>query len=480
MSLNFKEIDRILEELDLPSSRIDKINQPDRFSLYLETYKPGKKQKILIGLHHGAVRISRTDFKPVMPSRPPRFAQLLRARIKSGRIISAEQPSGERILQCELSTIDGLYTLWIRLWNGNPNIILTGEDHRIIDLLYRKSDKGEMPGDIFLPDFELMGRNRDKSSVECRTSEGYPDFNSFIDNTYNKVDENELLEQKRAVLIRSLEKKKKSLSALERKILQRTEDYARSEEMKLYGELIASNLHRMSKGWKILEAENYYTGEKLTIPLKMDLTPAENSEDYYKKSRKYRKGLAIAEKELADVRSRMEDINCEIQRITKSSSLEALKTLEPEEKIKEKAPRGKANPPGLRFHSGRFEILVGRNSKENDKLLRKYARGNDMWLHVRQFPGGFVFIRSLKGKTIPLDTLLDGANLALLYSSAKKGISADVHYTEVKNLRRIKGGSAGQVIVNNDRNLHVTYDEKRISRLQGKSDLERKKGNSDN
>ncbi|MDA3812172.1 MAG: hypothetical protein PF518_17785, partial [Spirochaetaceae bacterium] len=95
----------------------------------------------------------------------------------------------------------------------------------------------------------------------------------------------------------------------------------------------------------------------------------------------------------------------------------------------------------------------------------------DMWLHVRDFPGGFIFIKSVKGKSIPLEVLLDGANLALLYSAKKYKDKADIHYTEVKNLRRVKGGKEGLVLANNEKNLFIQYDENRIKRLQKKISL---------
>lgn len=479
MSLNYKEIDLILDELALTSSRIDKINQPDRYSLYVEIYGSGRKQKLLIGLHHGAVRISRCDEKPEMPDRPPRFAQLLRARILGGRILSARQPGGERIMRWEISTREQVYNLWIRLWSGNPNIILTGDDMRIVDVLFRKPDYGEIPGEIYNPDFEAMSSERIKPERSIRPYKGFDDFNSYVDSAYNRPDDSASLERSKTKLLADLSKRRKSLQLMEQRLLNRKEDYCRSGEFKLYGELVQNNLFRLSRGETLLETENY-SGERISIPLKAELSPSENSERYFKKYRKYRKGLIMVSKELDELHIQYDELDSIVQQIEECRSMEDLERLAPEQAKSSSAKPGAPKLPGLRFRSGSYEILVGRNSRENDELLRKYARGNDLWLHVRQFPGGFVIIKCLKGKTVPLETLLDGANLALLYSRGKKGASADVHYTEVKNLRRMKGGSPGQVIVNHDKNLHVVYDEKRISRLQGKGDLERKRVNSDN
>jgi predicted ribosome quality control (RQC) complex YloA/Tae2 family protein len=112
--------------------------------------------------------------------------------------------------------------------------------------------------------------------------------------------------------------------------------------------------------------------------------------------------------------------------------------------------------PGLTIQSGQFTLLVGRNAKENDELLRRYARGNDYWMHTRDVPGGYVFIKYLKNKTVPLEVLLDAANLAIVFSKAKKEGKADLYYTQVKHLRRAKGGKTGLVLPTQEKNLSVT------------------------
>jgi predicted ribosome quality control (RQC) complex YloA/Tae2 family protein len=115
--------------------------------------------------------------------------------------------------------------------------------------------------------------------------------------------------------------------------------------------------------------------------------------------------------------------------------------------------------------SGGFTILVGRTAKENDQLLRRYTRGNDYWLHTRDYPGGYVFIKYKKGKSVPLDTLLDAGNLALFFSKGRSNGKGDLYYTQVKYLRRAKHGKLGLVIPTQEKNLSVELDQNRIDRL---------------
>ncbi|TVQ26766.1 MAG: DUF814 domain-containing protein, partial [Spirochaetaceae bacterium] len=123
--------------------------------------------------------------------------------------------------------------------------------------------------------------------------------------------------------------------------------------------------------------------------------------------------------------------------------------------------------PGLEFERHGFSILVGRNARENDELLRRYVRGNDLWLHTRDYPGGYVFVRSRPGKSVPLDVLLDAGNLAVHFSKARPNGRADLYYTSVKYLRRAKTAPIGTVLPTQEKNLSVTVDRERLAEILG-------------
>ncbi len=110
-------------------------------------------------------------------------------------------------------------------------------------------------------------------------------------------------------------------------------------------------------------------------------------------------------------------------------------------------------------------LLVGRDANENDELLRHHVRGDDLWLHVRDFPGGYVFIKNQRNKTVPLDILLDAANLAAYYSKARTSTKVDLYYTHVKYLRRAKNGPKGMVLPTHEKNLCIKVDKERLQKL---------------
>ncbi|MFC2387792.1 NFACT RNA binding domain-containing protein, partial [Treponema socranskii] len=121
--------------------------------------------------------------------------------------------------------------------------------------------------------------------------------------------------------------------------------------------------------------------------------------------------------------------------------------------------------PGLDYTVDVWYIIAGRDANEHDELLRRHVRGEDMWLHARDFPGGYVFIKNRPGKTVPRDVLLDAANLAVYYSKGRKAGKADVYYTKVKYLRRAKNGPKGLVLPTQEKNIFVALDQGRLDRL---------------
>ena len=126
----------------------------------------------------------------------------------------------------------------------------------------------------------------------------------------------------------------------------------------------------------------------------------------------------------------------------------------------------KQERPGLSYDAKGWTILVGRDANENDELLRHYVKGDDMWLHTRDYAGGYVFIKAKKGKTVPLELLLIAGNLAVHYSKARKNGEADLYYTQVKHLRRAKNGPKGLVLPSNEKNLHIKMDSAVLRQLE--------------
>lgn len=109
------------------------------------------------------------------------------------------------------------------------------------------------------------------------------------------------------------------------------------------------------------------------------------------------------------------------------------------------------------------KICVGRSRDENLELTFKYARGNDLWMHVRGKPGAHIIVPIISGKTASLETLLDAAHLAIFYSGGENWGKTEVDYTFKKYVKRMK--SSTEVIYTHNKTLLINPDPERMKRL---------------
>ncbi len=476
MSLNWKEIDLILEELELAGSHIQKIRQPDYKTLILDLYKPKERFPLLISMKQGKVRLHR--FTGKIKSRIPlqRFAQLLRSRVNGGRIIDAFQLKGERIVLLKILRAEVTTHLYIRLWGGNPNILATDKNGVILDAFFRRPKKGEVSGNIYKPEDQINETSKElgkERSFNIRNWQGEKSFNAFIEKYYTSLEEEEEYGELSKKIKRHIQAALSQIDSSIESIEEKISEHNSFETYREQAELLKAHLYEIHPGMEEITVENYYNNnEEMVIKLDPRLSPSQNAEKLFKKYKKGKSGEENIRQELDNLKSRRAALIHDLDRlfdpeINLKSALEHLR--EYAESIKSSpGKRVTEKIPGLQFVSGDFTILVGRTAAENDTLLRKYIKGNDYWLHTRDFPGGYVFIKYKRGKSIPLETLLDAGNLALFFSKGKKNGHGELYYTQAKYLRRAKNGKKGLVLPTQEKNLSITLDKKRLDKLMNR------------
>ena len=473
MSLNWREIDAVLEEIPFEGALIRDILQPGHPQLILELYRPGRPFRVMFSFANPTCRLHLLSpsrkFKKA--ARAQRFVSFLRAHIRGGRIVTAEQVDGQRIVHIEVKKAERSVHLWCRLWASAANLIATDSEGAILDALYRRPKRGEVSGGTYSVQEDIAATGSRSSakmdSFSIRDLPGTGSFNQRVERHYFELEEDREASKLRANLLARLHRQETRLLASLESLDRRMNQYRDLETFKRWGDLILSNIHALKRGDRWLTtADSDDPNKTWDIELDPLVTPAQNAESYYRRYRKAKRGLENLEQEREQQQQQLEQISRRIRTLDSGqSSLESLRK-EMRSRVAG-APKAKEEvPPGLSFTSGPFNLLVGRNARENDALLRHHVRGNDTWLHARDYPGGYVFIRSIPGKSIPLDTLLDAANLALLYSKAKGSPRGEVFYTQVKYLRRVKQAKSGRIIPTQEKNLHVKLDEERIRRLQ--------------
>jgi predicted ribosome quality control (RQC) complex YloA/Tae2 family protein len=504
VSLNWKEINLILEELELEGSRVQKAVQSAFDVLALSLYGKRGAVTLLVSLSPGACRLHETFAATPKSGKPLRFAQFLNSRIAGGRIEEAVQLGDNRIVRMKLRRGDEPCFLYMRLWSNAANVIVTGEDGTVLDAMKRLPKKGEISGGSFTPEKGLFPNTSEREGAktyEVRELPGEGSFNRRVDSWYanrgSALSLDFLREEARRNCEGSIGRLKASLEGLREK----EADFAAADRLKEYGSLILANLDSIQEsiqkpvkgGDQWLEVENFYSpgspeggspeGDSpkgngiVRIKLKSGKTPVETAEDYFEQYRKAKSGLEevraeirAGEREIRLMEETLEKLLAEtnpliLHKLLKAKGRTALPgTADTNRKAGENWKA--AGRPGLSFRRKDWIIIVGRNSGENDALLRKYVKGNDLWLHVRDYPGSYVFIKQRAGKTVPLDILLDAGNLAIFYSKGRNSGEGDLFYTPVKYLRRAKNGPRGLVIPAQEKNLHVKVEAERLRELE--------------
>jgi len=467
VSLNCKEIDVILEELDLPGSQIQSAVQSAFDIIVLRLHKKGITRQLLISLNPKACRLHET-FKAVpKPAKPLRFAQFLSSKIVNGRIEAARQLGQDRIVRLDVSYAGSLFFLYLRLWSGAANFVVTGEDGTVLDAMRRLPKRGEVTGGTFsLPETAPNGdggKNVAGKEYLVRSLPGEGSFNSKIDAFYSEQGGTLSLEALKEAATRSFEGRIGRLNAAVEKLRGKAAEFANAEALKEAGDAILSNLSSIKAGDEWLETPE----ERRRIKLDSKLAPAAQAGLYYDQYRKAKKGygeiqaqIAESERELAELKAALEAL------LAETNPLALAKLLKQEGKGASAASAADKKRPGLAFKKGDWLILVGRDASENDELLRRHVNGNDLWLHARDYHGSYVFIKRRAGKTVPLDVLLDAGNLAIFYSKGRNSGGGDLFYTHVKYLRRAKNAPKGLVIPTQEKNLSVKLDDKRLRALE--------------
>lgn len=490
MSLNCAEINLILSELDLQGSLIQDVIQPGYDTLVFHLYKNGKAFSLLICTASNACRINSTTKKIPKNEKPLRFMELLKSKIKGARIKNAFQIGLERIIVFELTHAGEQFFLYVRLWSNAANVILCNSENIIIDALYRRPKKNEMTGEVFtppIPDNSKLEKNwevRDFSEMQEGTK-NTSDTNAHTPTTLSsneKVSLNETMSfnekvdtwysehgkalSKEVLLLQATKwyentkgKYESSLFHLQKKL----NDFENADRYKHYGDLILSfgNKEALQKG--VLDCIDYETNASVHLILNSKKSVHENAAEYYTKYKKSKSGIEQLERDILVEQNRLAKLEETYKKICNEENPVRIEQLI--RKSTTPQQQKKKDTPGLRYVLQGYIVLVGRDANENDALLRHHVRGNDMWLHVRDFSGGYVFIKNKTTSPILQSVLQDAANLALYYSKARKQGKADLYYTEVKYLRRAKNGPKGLVIPTQEKNLFVTLNTSRIAEL---------------
>lgn len=246
------------------------------------------------------------------------------------------------------------------------------------------------------------------------------------------------------------------------------------EKYRIYGDLITSNLYALEKGMAYAEVQDFYDENCPTVKIPLDkrLTPTQNAQKYYKEYRK----LDTAEKKLtvliAEGEQEVKYLDSVFDSLTRAQTEGDIAELREElfqegyvkrSKFKGKPP--KALPPIRYRSSDGYDIRVGRNNKQNDRLTCKVAEKTDLWLHVKDITGSHVIV-TCDGEMPPDRTIEEAAIIAACNSKGRNSSRVDVDYTFIRNVKKPNGSKPGMVIFTNNYTITVKPDTELEEKLR--------------
>ena len=471
MSLNYKEIELILQESSLDGAKIQKVVQSSFHSVTWELYDRERGRfgfYTEIGTQQSRLHVLSPDARIAKTKKLQRFEQFARKNLEGSVITSCRQLPFDRAVVWELNNHDRLLRVYFRFYSGpGANIIVTDENDVILDLLLRRPGRDEVSSETLV----VEQRTSSERVFEVRPWKG-KSFSEYIERTCAKEEADDLYSQLVRQVTSRMEHELSRLSASIRsaeKSIEANKDY---DDLRYKADLLSANSYLINRGQDSVTVTDWAAGGKqVTIELDRSLTPGGNVQACYDRYQKAKGTYDNAVEERDRLNGEYRNVEARFSKALESTGDEQADIRRLKSILDRTAPVVQVQEgPGIRTTSGGFQIIAGRNAKENDELLRHYVKGNDMWLHTRDFPGGYVFIKFRRDKTIPLDVLLDAANIAVLYSKGRNSSSVDLYYTQVKYLRRAKDGKTGLVLPTQEKNLTIKPDPARIARLLPKEE----------
>jgi predicted ribosome quality control (RQC) complex YloA/Tae2 family protein len=320
---------------------------------------------------------------------------------------------------------------------------------------------------------QVKEKNKDFSVITLTHFSDYEEktfdtVSEMLKEYYSKKNHQENQKQKAYDLKRTVETildRNRHTLAIQEKQLKDTE---KSDKYRVYGELLHTYGNTAEEGAKSVTVDNYYTGEKLTIPLDPSITPRENANKYFKKYEKMKRTKEQVTERIKETENAIKHLESIDNSLTIADTSEELDEIKKELAdagfTKYHAPKGKpkkmkkSEPLHFVTNDG-FDIFVGKNNFQNDYLTFKFANGNDLWFHVKTIPGSHVILRT-EGKEVPDADYVTAAEVAAYFSTGKDNEKQEVDYVIKKEVKKPNGSAPGFVVyyTNYSMVVHPTLD----------------------
>ncbi|UXP31450.1 NFACT RNA binding domain-containing protein [Reichenbachiella agarivorans] len=264
--------------------------------------------------------------------------------------------------------------------------------------------------------------------------------------------------KEKSTALRQLEKEISKTEAYIANTMERIQALEQSRGYDEIANILMANLHvAIRPEQNEITLFDFYNNQDIKIKIKAHQSLQLSAETYYRKSKNQGIEISTAQKNLERKEAQLLNLLQQQESIVSTQSLHELR-----DHIKVESTQSMPDKvlPFIQVNIDGYEVLVGKNAKNNDLLTQKYAKKNDLWLHAKDVAGSHVVIRTVNNAQVPKHVIEQSAEIAAWYSKRKNDTLCPVIYTHKKYVRKPKGSLPGQVMV--DREEVILVAPKRL------------------
>ena len=279
--------------------------------------------------------------------------------------------------------------------------------------------------------------------------------------------------------------------------LERLKESDRASDIRTQADLLMAHLTEWTPGLSELIVTDFETGNQVAIPLAPDRNAVQNAQARYKQHQKFKRSRAAVTPLLDEIQAEiayLQQVETALQQLEPESisqrealDLEAIEDIRdeliqqgylatpayrsdnPKVPLRADLASSKARPANKSKSNSKssgkskaepattsqprrystpsgYELLIGRNNRQNDILTFRTAGDYDLWFHSQEIPGSHALLRLPAGSVPDEADLQSVADLAAYYSQARESDRVPVVYTQPKHVYKPKGAKPGMAI----------------------------------
>lgn len=293
-----------------------------------------------------------------------------------------------------------------------------------------------------------------------------PNTQSLLNRYYTDELNRQEFQQLRHQLMQKVTNLLKKLQQKAAIFQQRLQQSSEAEVYRQQADLLMAHLHQWQPGMRSITLSDFETNQPIKIKLDPEKNAVQNAQSLYKNHQKLKRAknavVPLLEKVESEIRY-LKQLLATLSQLENYRTREDLQTLAEirEELIEQnylthtrqrnyQVASEDSKPYCYKTPSG-FELWIGRNNRQNDRLTFRVAGDYDLWFHTQEIPGSHVLLR-LEPGALPAEADLEfSADLAAYYSQGRQSDRVPVIYTEPKNVYKPKGAKPGMAIYKQER-----------------------------